>query len=360
MIPLRLPAVVCAALASALLLSMASCDARPQGRYLHVAPDGSNKGPGTPRRPWRTLGRALRSARAGDVVILHPGTYGAVGKRTRIRRDGKEDRPITIRSAAGNPRARILGHVRVDADHLRLRRLVFDGPTGRVVHPSDTNPGGQEVPIWVRGDDVEIARSEIRDSAWHAGIYVTADDVRIVRNRIHNNGDRRHPEQATLDQGIYWDSGKSGEIANNLIADNLAYGIQLYRRPKDVRVVHNTVVRNGRGGLIVADEAADNVIANNIFAFNGKPHVTFELSDGGNSLVGNLFWSNGSASLAAADPLSPADNIEADPLFAGPRDYRLQPGSPAQGHALPRYRESTDFRGRSRGRPADIGAYESR
>ena len=297
--------------------------------------------------------------RAGDVVILHPGNYGRVGRRTRIKRNGKEDRPITIRAADGQARPRLLGHIRVDADHIRLRRLVFDGPTGRVVHPSESNPAGEEVPVWIRGDDVEIARSEIRDSAWHAGIYITADDARIIRSRIHNNGDRRDPEQTDLDQGIYWDRGEGGEIANNLIADNLAYGIQLYRAPEGVEVVHNTVVRNGRGGLTVSDEAAHNVIANNIFAFNGRPSVSYSLSGEENSLEGNLFWSNGGAGVADAEPLSPADNIEADPLFAGPGDYRLRPGSPALGHALNRFRKETDFRGKRRGRPADIGAYES-
>jgi parallel beta helix pectate lyase-like protein/uncharacterized protein DUF1565 len=354
----RLPVVLSTALALALLVTMASCDAKPPGRHLFVAPGGSDSGHGTQRRPWRTLRRALRSPRPGDVVILAPGTYGKRGRTIRIERSGTGDRPITIRAAAGRTRPRIRGHVRIDAGHVRLQRLVFDGPTGRVLQPTDQNPRGEEILIWVRGDDVEISRSEIRYSAWHAGIYVTGDDARILRNRIHDNGDRGDPSQANVDQGIYWDTGGGGVIANNLIANNVAWGIQLYREPTNVKVVHNTVVGNGRGGLLVSDNAAHNVIANNIFAFNGRPYVTYALSGEGNSLTGNLFWSNGSAALGDADPLNPVDNIEADPLFAGPGDYRLRPGSPALGRALPQYRVHTDFRGKRRGRHAALGAYE--
>jgi hypothetical protein len=292
------------------------------------------------------------------VVILHPGTYGRRGHRTRIKRDGTDDRPITIRAADGQPRPRILGHVRIDADHVRLRRLVFDGPTGPVLRPTTENPRGEEIVIWVRGDHVEIARSEIRDGRWHAGIYITGDDIRIVRNRIHDNGDKSDPSQANLDQGVYWDKGSGGEIANNLISRNVAWGIQLYKAPEGVKVVHNTVVRNGRGGLLVSDRAAHNTIANNIFAFNGRPYVTYDLSGQGNVLAGNLFWSNGSAALGDADPLNPTDNIDADPLFTGPRDYRLRTGSPAIDQGLDDFGEERDFRGKRRGRHADIGAYE--
>ena len=41
----------------------------------HVRLDGDDAAAGTPNAPWRTLQKAARTARAGDTVIVHAGTY---------------------------------------------------------------------------------------------------------------------------------------------------------------------------------------------------------------------------------------------------------------------------------------------
>jgi Right handed beta helix region len=251
--------------------------------------------------------------------------------------------------------------VRIAASHVTLRGLLFDGPTGPATPRTAENPRGEEVQVWITGRAVEIASSEIRDSAWHAGVFVTADGARLVGNHIHDNGDRSDPRRANLDHGIYWDRGRGGLVANNLIERNVTHGVQLYRAPAQVRVVHNTIVRNGRAGLVIAADAAGNEIANNLVAFNGRPDITHDLRGKGNLLVSNLFWRNGDAAVVAGGPLRSAGNLAADPRLAAPGDHRLGPRSPARERASDDYRVPTDLRGASRpdDESADIGALEA-
>lgn len=331
---------------------------KPPPPHSHREPTGE---PRVLRVSPRTFAKSASSARPGDTVVLGPGTYGRRGTSLRIRRDGTPSNPIVFRGAKGQPRPKVLGHVRVDASHVRLERLEFAGPTGQVVERTAANPRGEEVQVWIRGHDVTISGSEVRDNAWHAGVFVTASDARIVRNFIHDNGDSRDPRQRNLDHGIYWASGAGGLIADNLIEGNLAYGVHLYPRPAGVRVLQNTLVRNGRAGLILADDTADALVANNIIAFNGDDEITSGLAGDGNVLANNLFWQNGSGAVSASDGLADAPKVVADPLFAGPRDYRLSPASPAIRGGARRHATRTDFEGNPR--PAaqrpDLGAFQA-
>lgn len=103
------------------------------------------------------------------------------------------------------------------------------------IDPVD-NPKGEQVQVWLQGANLELNTSEVRDNAYHAGIYAyKATNARILRDYVHDNGDRTQPNQANLDHGIYFDSG-SGLVANNVIEHNYAHGVQLYPSPHDVSV----------------------------------------------------------------------------------------------------------------------------
>src|SRR5215207_7175880 len=309
------------------------------------------------QRATSELRRALRGARPGATIVLRPGVYGRRGAVLRLRASGTRGRPITIRGPLNGRRPRVLGQVRAEGDHLRLRRLVFDGPTGPVGNRSDDNPFGEDVQLWIRGDDVSVAESEVRDNHWHAGIYVTGDRARIVRNHIHDNGDPRDPAGSNLDHGVYWDSGSGGLLSDNVIAHNLAYGVHLYPDPQGVRVLQNTLVENGRGGVILAGNASGNVVANNIVAFNAGPRLAFELSGGGNVLRNNLFWENGGGTFELDGGVTDEGNLVGDPLFAGRGDYRLRAGSVAAGKAVSEFATRLDQLGNERpATGADLGA----
>jgi parallel beta-helix repeat protein len=215
-----------------------------------------------------------------------------MGATTSFSHSGTSSAPITFTSEPGKERAVIRGYVRVTASHLRLSSFVFDGPTGTIVEKSSSNPNGEEVQVSIMGStDVELAHSEVRDNAWHAGVFVSkASNVRVVSNYVHNNGDAS--TGANLDHGIYWCSG-SGTVANNTVAGNVAYGIQLYPTAANVVVNHNTVTGNGRGGIIVSREAAGNELRNNLVADNAEYGIrSYELTGSGNVAANNLLWNN--------------------------------------------------------------------
>ena len=337
----------------------------PPGEHIpagakFVSPAGSDSGSGAESQPWRTLGHALSATRPGETVVLRAGTYGAMGTTTQVGLSGTAAAPITLMGHPDDPKPTIQGYVRITGSHLRLSRILFDGPTGRVLPVSSSNPNGEEVQVSVMyGSDVEIRASEIRDNAWHAGIFVAdAADVRLVGNYVHDNGDRSQPSQANLDHGIYWGSG-SGEVANNLIGDNLAYGVHLYPEAAGVVVRHNTIVGNDRGGVIVAENAAHNRIVNNVVAFNALSGIkAYALSGAGNVAEGNVVWSNGSRNFEGSG-MQLSANVEANPRFAAGLDYHLTTGSPAIDRALEGYRVATDYERRSRTGAADVGAYEA-
>jgi hypothetical protein len=294
-------------------------------------------------------------------VVLRAGTYGAMGTVTAIDVSGTAAAPITIMGHPADPKPTLAGYVKITGSHLRLSSILFDGPTGRVLPTSSANPKGEEVQVSVMyGTDVEIRRSEVRDNAWHAGIFVwSATNVRLVGNHIHDNGDRTDASQANLDHGIYWCSG-SGIVANNVIENNLSYGVHLYPEAAGVTVKHNTIVGNDKGGVILAEAVSSNRIVNNVVAGNASYGIRgYGITGSGNVAQGNVLWANGGRSLDGAG-IALASNLEQDPRFAGARDYHLRAGSPAVDRALAPDTMATDFEWRARDSAPDVGAYELR
>ena len=337
------------------------------GRQLYIASQGSDSNPGTRRAPWRTIAKALRTARPGDTVVFRAGTYGARGTTTTVEVSGTPTAPITFRGLAGEPKPKLLGHLKITGSYLRFSDLLFDGPTGQVKEIDTENPKGEEVQIAIEGDHVQMLHSEIRGSDWHAGIFLSgADDVSVVGNYIHDNGDDGsccYELQENASHGIYFSSG-SGLIANNVIEHNLARGVQLYEGPHDVIVTENTIVRNGRAGVQVANDTANSTVANNIVAYNGDTGVRSDsLSGTGNVVINNLAWHNSHGNIGPeTDGLKLVDNIEAAPLFVSPTNYRLRSGSSAvdAANASLAVGEDYDRVRRPRGAAPDIGAFEAR
>jgi hypothetical protein len=126
-------------LAVVLLLAMASSGAAANAFYL--SPDGRDSADGrTSARPWKTFEKAFSRMRAGDDLILLPGTYGEaagtgcisyVGRRSAQVPSGTPTAPTTVRAqTAGTVRvvgALWVGRVfRKDSD-IRISGITFEG-----------------------------------------------------------------------------------------------------------------------------------------------------------------------------------------------------------------------------------------
>jgi parallel beta-helix repeat protein len=317
----------------------------------YVDPQGDDEAAGTMAAPWRTLGRAVEELRPGDVVLVRSGTYA---ENVDIARGGTGAEPVTVRAFPGE-QPLLTGRLKVAADHVRVSGLIVEGRT-------PTNP--TDVAVYVSGAvDVQLIRNEIR-RAGQSGIFVGDGSSRtqIVSNWIHDNG-----RNALLDHGIYVENAADTLVANNVVGSNVGYGIQLYPDADDSVVTQNTVVRNGRSGVIVGGEETTsdrNSIENNIVSFNGEQGIrTFWGGPVGrdNVAANNLVYGNPEG-IVSGQGLVVSGTLTEHPGFVdAPRgDYRLTNDSPAVDratgtHTMPFDR---DGRRRPRGTASDLGAYE--
>jgi len=348
-----------AALAVALALAAVVCAGcagghAPQSAGTHfryVSTHGSDAAPGTSSRPFRTVQKAFDRARPGDTIVIRAGTYTRAAVLTR---SGTSTEPIVIRGAPGA--MPVLTHrLKIAADHVRLRDLVLRGP-----RPAQNG----DVLLYVsHARDVLVAHNRILRAAM-SGIFVGdgSTDVRIVGNLIAYNG--THPR---LDHGVYLGDLDKGLIADNVIEHNATYGIQLYPKAEDVLVTQNTIVDNGRSGVIIGGEETTsnrNRVVNNIIAYNGEDGVRTYWggpTGSGNQVQNNLVYGNRHAGVVGPG-LATSGTLALPPGFVDRArgDYRLRASSPAIERALLRYTTSTDYAGRRRppSRLPSLGAFE--
>jgi len=286
------------------------------GHAYFVAPRGSDAGPGSLRRPFRTLGHALAKLRQGDRLYLRGGTY--------------EER-VKMRVAAGRSDAR----VRVSnfpGEHPVLRGQLWLGEPsywtirGLEVTWADGNPDEALVRIY-GGTDWILTRSEIWGAHSTSELQIDdgpRDDLgrwAVTDNCIHDTFPTNGPNQ---DHNVYVDDmstsvDSQGDISHNIIfnAEN-GRGIKLgpggdvggafnvtvrfntiYNSSQNVSlsrdtsrvVIERNILARGRQSNITAFRlrGTSNVVRDNI----GSEAPTFLASDGGSATVadggGNFF-----------------------------------------------------------------------
>jgi len=360
----------------------------------HVAPGGSDAGPGSADAPWATLQHAADEVAAGDTVLVHDGTY----RGFQIETSGTAGAPIVFLAAGANVVVNDENPVRGDhhinvegADYVviegfRVRDAAVAGiriviARGVVVRDNVVGPNGRWGIFTGFAPEVQIIDNVTYGSGVEHGIYVSnsdgPDDDPVVRgnhsydngrNGIQFNGDCWAGGDGTLDGGVIennvvHDNTNKGLsiisapgvlIRNNVIYENGhsggAGGIHLVDEPgcglptDDAIVVNNTIVEPRIAGIRINDGASDNVVFNNLVV-SGNPIADEEgLSDIGTNLMrsstAGLFFD------------------------AGAFDYRLVPESDAidagvasfLGHAAPAV-DITDAP-RPAGAAHDAGAYE--
>ncbi len=315
----------------------------------------------------------VSSLAPGDVLCLHAGSYSARGTRITVAANGTSAQPITIRNYPGEIRPALLGMFTVTGDYVVLDRMHFDGPTGNVGNSATAS--GEDIDVWLNGaNGSAISRSEIEGSLWHAGVFASnSTGIRIMDDWIHDNGNPADAAQLNSSHGIYMSSG-SGWITSNLIEHNLAFGVHLYDGsggPHDVLISQNTIVDNGRAGVILANDTRNTLVVDNIIAWNASLGIYgWNLTNTTNSASNNVEYANAAGNdqnYLGAGGIAFGSEILADPRFVAPvagatgGDYRLQATSPAVNRGRTLYSNFDDMNGvvRPLGGVPDVGAYES-
>lgn len=312
---------------------------------------------------------------AGSVVHFAAGTYGT--DDTRYDLDGTSGTAANLIQMYAAPGATVIfrGFYVIWASYLKFGDISFRGP----------NPS-QDGVIWLNGcSNVTIDRCEVRDGTGKFGIFASsANNCTVNGCWIYNNGHWSDPAfvrsggtAANLDHGIYWTSGSSNTITNNVFEHNLAWGLQLYQAPNGMNVANNLFIANGStptiykgGGIIIADAASNCRVYNNIMMNSpqGNAVDTSGNTGTGNVFTNNLSYNNGGGDFETASGLTYVGSITGqNPLVnytldTGKGVYTLSAGSPAIDAGVATsgsYSAPTlDRAGVTRTGLPDLGAYE--
>ncbi len=333
------------------------------GTSYWVSPDGDDGNPGSAERPFCTIRKAIGRAVAGDVVYLKAGRYV---EDVLITRSGDEKKPIILSCAPGE-----LGKVIVTppkeyveknpggavitvkgAQYVWINGLVIEGPKGRPEAPKKDTYGANGVTWRDKAGKGCRATNNVVYRNVHCGLkemHHGGTDILIESNIIFDNGTETH------DHGIYMPADDV-TINGNIIFDSAGYGIHAYEKPKRLTITRNICFGNKAGGIIIGGSdckvlnnvcvdnlrgifyfrkgCANNVVENNIFAFN---HTDCDYDNGGGKLGDphdntddfNCYYPGKPNAAVKPGP----NEVTADPLFVDAKkgDYRLREKSPCIG-----------------------------
>jgi hypothetical protein len=294
---------------------------------FYVAPGGNNSNSGSFGSPWATLQFAADHVEAGDTVTVRPGNYVGFDLRT----SGTSTAPITFQADPGaiinqvNPNTNDGINIE-QASYITVDGFTLLSPSTttragiRVVGDGDILPNNFSNHVTIRNntatnwgtwgiftgfsDDLVIERNTTSGSVLQHGIYVSnSGDRPTVRynnifnnhaNGIHLNGDIHtgdttfpnvdgvisgariegniiHGNGAVGGSGINGDGLVNAVIVNNLLYDNHASGISLYRidggAPSTNGVIANNTIINAldaRWAINLTNGATGATIFNNI------------------------------------------------------------------------------------------------
>jgi parallel beta-helix repeat protein len=325
---------------------------------------------------YPTIQKAIDAAGKGDKVRVSQGTYlENITMKEGVTLEGGWNKDLSRRDFRAFETI-IDGKKKAGWTVLGANGATLDGFT--IINATRLERGGADTGAGIHCESASptIVNNTIKGNA-PAGIYCTASSAVISNNVISNN------EEA----GIYLENGCSLKIEGNIIRENKMAGIGsggmvastievrnnvinnnemagiegkgasaviynniIYankqagiRCVKAMEIVNNTVVANGRSGVIVEDPSLIPIIKNNILSHNKDAGI----SASGQGYSCNLLFANNNTEnmdpkyLMAVrrnfggyedeESYLKLKSIIGDPLFVDAihHDYHLQPASPA-------------------------------
>jgi hypothetical protein len=248
------------------------------GSTFYVATNGSDTASGSISAPWKTITRAVSTAKPGDTIQVRGGVYN---ETVKITRSGTAALPIVLQSYPGE-------------------QAILDGkkPDGKYLAAPEAESGM----IWLSGANyVTVAGFEVRNftssssASVPVGIFIDgkSDGVKVLRNHIHHisNTSTDLANRNALGLAAYGNQMPEG-ISNMVISgnelNNLTTGwsesMTVNGNVHDFEISKNTVHDNDNIGIDAIgfegkvsnasyDQARDGVISDNL---------VYNISSGGN------------------------------------------------------------------------------
>ena len=408
-----------------LLVTLALSNTLPAAQF-YVSTTGSDSAAGTSAAPWRTLQHAADVVTAGDKVTVRPGNYTGFYLDT----SGSPAAPIEFFAEPGvlidQPNATTPDGINLErASYVTINGFSVTGmPRAGVRSVGLPNSFAQFVTVrnvtatnnGVWGiftghvDDLLIESNRTSGSIDEHGIYVSnSGDHPIIRNNtsynnrsngIHMNGDLSQGGDGIISEalvsgniiygngvgggsGINMDGVQNSRIENNLLYDNHASGISLYKIDGAAGssgniVANNTIIEasDARWALNILNGSTGNIARNNILLNNntGRGSINIDaasrvgFASDYNVVVNRFSPDDGNTfqTLAQWRALTGNDThsiiATASELFANVagNNYHLKNGSPAINAGAGMSAALADLAGlpRPAGGQFDIGAYE--
>jgi parallel beta-helix repeat protein len=395
-----------------------------------VSQGGNDGWPGTAGQPWRTLQFAAGQVGPGDRVTVRAGNYAGFYLDT----SGAAGAPIEFLAEPGvmidqpNPVRPQHGINLENASHIVIDGFAVTGMERAGVRAVGVNGNTFASFVTIRNvrsydngywgiltgfvHDLMIENNETSGSAVEHGIYVSnSGDRPVIRtnrswgnrgNGIHMNGDASLGGDGVITgalvsgnviydnglgggSGINMDGVQNSRIENNLLYNNHASGISLYRidggGPSSGNVLVNNSVHqasDGRWALNIQNGSTSNTALNNILvsehSFRGAIDISANslggfvsdynvvisrfTTDSANSILSLAQWQSATGNDTHSQIAMPAQ------LFVNPSaasgDYHLLATAAAIDAGTATLAPASDLDGRTRpvGAAFDIGAYE--
>ena len=303
-------------------------------RTFYVAANGSDANPGSLKRPFRTIAKAVPTLQGGDVLYIRAGEYREYLSSSAQPLSGGTDwdHPVVVAGMPGETvviappdmegKDLLVNFQRQSQQYIVLDNLVLDAEDTTAVFQSQPVDGKGSPPCHIRVVNCELKHS--RKSA----ATVAGDDHQFINCRIHNNGHTGKDHGLDIAGGhnlvqgcdIYFNAAcgirlfngseaaaaynvvRGNRVHDNSLTDsevsrNLTFGIGLHTGVKNLvydnliwansigvvvsingceeSIVNNTIYANKYLGIAISpdDETKDNIVRNNIVTGNRDPNI---------------------------------------------------------------------------------------
>ncbi len=390
-----------------------------------VDPKGKDVGNGgTAKQPWATLQYAADRVRPGDTIHVRDGSY----RGFYLDRGGTRAAPVHFK--AEGQQVRIIQRNRGTPDGINVEGAGFVVIEGFIVNglPRAGVRGALSPNLTIRRihadrngswgiltghcDDLAVIDNVVSNSVKEHGIYVAnSGDRPIIRGNIsygnrlcgiHINGDVSQGgdgiiSRALVENNVVFDNGRGGGsgincdgvqesiIRNNLLYENHASGIALYRingaeGSRNNRVINNTVLMASNAGwaIKIRYQSTDNLVWNNILLTNSRSNGSINIAADSlagfrsdYNIVADRLSTDYGESVLSLKSWSSSTGLDRHSLVARPQelfvnaaagDFHLRADSAAIDAADPAAAPPVDIEGTARpvGPRPDIGVYELR